>query len=226
MKHEALIAAPPRRAAAASSRGFTLLEVMFSILILGIGLVAVAGLFPIAGALQRDTIDQAVGQSLAISVNAFLRGKGVSGTTLNGFIVDNAVHDLTNAQLDALGLSLRERCFPSNFDGDKDGVYNTSAADDPTFVARQFYWRPLFRKDTNNNWQVFVFIMKRVPNGGEPTIAINDGVTNAGDVVVATDGTVFTVTNDNDHADCYHALVTGNFSPFKQITILGNGVVR
>ena len=56
--------------------GFNLVEVMFSILILGVGLVAVASLFPVAGTLQRRSYEEVLVYHAAGNVNSQMQSRG------------------------------------------------------------------------------------------------------------------------------------------------------
>ena len=62
-----------------SPLAFSLVEVMFSILILGVGLVAVASLFPIAGTIQRATVEDVTAMQVARNAESAVAARGISG---------------------------------------------------------------------------------------------------------------------------------------------------
>ncbi|MDX1565774.1 MAG: prepilin-type N-terminal cleavage/methylation domain-containing protein, partial [Phycisphaeraceae bacterium] len=63
-------------------RGYTLLEIMFSILILGVGMVAVASMFPVAARLQFNTLNDVRSQQAATNIVTMVQAKGFPTTTL------------------------------------------------------------------------------------------------------------------------------------------------
>lgn len=213
-------------------RAFTLLEVMFAILLLGVGLVAVAGIFPIAGSIQRDTVDQTLAQSVATSAEAVLMEKGITAADLTLSVPNFYL-------LAAAKIPERDRCYPYFEDADGNGTPNEPSNsrgldEDHTFtsaaassIKRQMYWCPVFYKNTlTNNWQVFVFVMRNI-GLGEP-VPTTTGLPLAGDLYVKADGTVGTAISDNDSgaAGAWHAPISGTRSSFVQLSVLGTGVVQ
>src|ERR1043166_1033600 len=64
------------------NHGLTMLEVMIAVMVLGLGLTAVAGLFPIAGTIQRRTYDDMVTSQMGDSVQSTVQGRGFSEVDL------------------------------------------------------------------------------------------------------------------------------------------------
>jgi prepilin-type N-terminal cleavage/methylation domain-containing protein len=62
--------------------GFTLTEVMFAIMILGVGLVAIATIFPVASSIQKTTTDEIISLQVAENAKAFMISKGVPFVSL------------------------------------------------------------------------------------------------------------------------------------------------
>ncbi len=204
-------------------RAFTLLEVMFSILILGTGLIAVSSLIPVAASIQRDTMDQVMAQSVTTNAENLLIVKGVGKAGISAMGAFTTVTNLSDVtvppQLDALGYPLAERCYPQFFDGNGDGIPNNPATpeDDPNFLARQFYWRPLFIVDASGNWQTFVFIQRRI--NGVPKV-VNSGTAFAGDLTVSATGVVASLTSDVANCTDWHAEVIGGRSTYFSFTLI------
>ena len=66
-------------------RGFTLVEILFSIGILSIGLIAVASLFPAAAIMQREAVRDALQQQDMRSAEGLFKGRGVDASTVFRF---------------------------------------------------------------------------------------------------------------------------------------------
>jgi len=138
------------------SHGFTLLEVMFAIMIMGIGLIAIASLFPVAGNMQRSAYEDAMGMQVSTSVEVMLRSRPIpldlNGTT---WTADGKVHKISDTDLITVW-PLKDRSFPqTESDVDK----------------RTYYWRPFYRYNNNlgpsgqaSSWELYVLISKR-PEG-------------------------------------------------------------
>ena len=63
--------------------GFTLAEVMFAILILGIGLISIASLFPAAGAIQLNTTHELTAEEVVSNAGVQLSAMGINATWIN-----------------------------------------------------------------------------------------------------------------------------------------------
>lgn len=146
-------------------RGFTLMEVLISLGIFAIGMVAVAAIFPAAALLQKQTVNDVGGQQATRSAEAILQGKtldnaildpgtpvGLSATPFDpdAFRVF-ALSEINNGGVPYLDRwPLSNRSFPSVT---------------PDVLARDFYWVPLVRRNDfipeRAAWDVFVFVLKR-----------------------------------------------------------------
>jgi type II secretory pathway pseudopilin PulG len=159
---------------------FSLVEVMFSILIMGVGLVAVASLFPIAGSIQRATFDDVTAVQVAKNAQSAIKARGFSEADLllpdlvvgyNPLVLD-VVQPLPRRILDwdvlgpPLGAQvnwlLTERCYPAPI-----GTYipqNSGSPATPPPTEQPYYWVPLILKESVVlESKIFVFIMKKQP---------------------------------------------------------------
>jgi len=144
-------------------RGFTLLEVMFAIMILGIGMIAVASLFPVAGSMQQAAFDDAMALQISTSAEAMLKSRPIpvdlNGTTWNndGKVYMISDNDLNNATDPTVRWTLQDRSFPQNI------------AD---VNKRTYFWRPFYRwNDEQNQWEIYLIISKRPEGDTAPTEA-------------------------------------------------------
>lgn len=144
------------------ARGFTLLEVMFAIMILGIGLIAVASLFPVAGTMQRAAFEDAMTMQVSTSLEVELRSRAMSKS---GWTADGQVHEIAESDLNAVW-PLKDRSFPQN-------ITNVD--------KRSYFWRPFYRYNLNNGpssdpgaWELYVIISKR-PEGGTAPVQASYG---------------------------------------------------
>ncbi len=137
-----------------SARGFTILEVMIAMGIFVIAFVAVAAIFPAGAYLQKQTMAEIQGKSVADSAKALLAAKPFSATTLDAAILPGASWAVSAVP----GLNgtwpLGDRSFPSNAATPEEGSY---------------FWVPLVRRTITpapnaNDWQVFVFVLRRDNN--------------------------------------------------------------
>lgn len=173
--------------------GFTLVEVLMAMLILAIGLVAIASIFPVAGYLQKQANDDVTAMHVSDQVRAMLTASPIDLGSLTP--TGNHVVALPAALLDdnittsKVEWPVRNRCFPSALDLDNDGIYNekpgdvksgavliagnpdpdSGAADpeDSDYDQRAVYWVPLIQKigtEPDANWRVFVFVLGRKLN--------------------------------------------------------------
>ena len=211
-----------------NARGFTLAEIMFAVLILGIGLISIASLFPAAGAIQRNTMNEVTGEFVASNIEAKLKTRGISETALLLLVTGtNTVTNLSDAQLTSIGLPLAERVFPEAFDNDRDGNDN-EVNEDNAFAKRQFYWRPLFLRDAQGNWNIFVFVQRRVGDAVPIVSNANSNPTNlvnAGDWTVTGSGVLTRATIDTANSN-WKGVTVGNASTTITVLTLSNGVIR
>jgi len=228
LKHETR---NPKRAG--SARAFNLVELMFSILILGVGLVAVASLFPVATALQQETMDDVMMQQVARNARTLLQRRGIDRATFEA----NALAQNGKATGEVFKINdlwpMEDRSFPTT---------------EPV-NERDYYWVPLFRYDSNGDpaqnldWNVYVLILKVVPGyGPSDDNVVRTGRANAGDYVI--DGRsdqVRAAANQSDQPRVFplqvdvetapydpfwHGVVAGTTSTSRGFTYLPGGIVR
>ncbi len=225
----------------ARCRAFTILEVMIAMGIFVIAFVAVAAIFPAGAYLQKQTMAEIQGKSVAESVKALVSAKPFSAATLDGGVTAGS---LALSRVDPTDLSaawpLGDRSFPSTAATPQDGSY---------------FWVPLVRRTvvpaTNEgHWQVFCFVLRRDSNvtwnkssgtwaadtseDGVPGVRSTDGtasgdtftfttggynnprVIRVGDQIIDKWGTIYLVNKvDNDWIK-----VTGSFMPRSSTTIM------
>jgi len=140
--------------------GFTLLEVMFSIMILGVGLIAVLSLFPVAGVIQQNTFDTLSARRMADNIQVMIETRGFLATDLppnpgsNDVLSGPVVQKYWDADNDGPGDWLPEdRSYPQT-----GGVH-----------TRLYQWVPLFRDDNadpmEEDWEVYVLLVRMNPTG-------------------------------------------------------------
>lgn len=67
-----------QRRSASASAGFTLVEVLLSLGVFAIGMIAVASLFPVAAILQRETAQEVISENAANSAEALINARQLS----------------------------------------------------------------------------------------------------------------------------------------------------
>jgi len=228
----------PRRAI-----GFTMLEVMFAIMILGIGLIAISSIFPVAGQMQKSTFDEVMGQQIGLNAMNLINERGLFETAPTDPGNDQ-VQQVPQSMLEPGGRwPLGSRCQPAKIDVNDDQIFNASAAEDSDFNERAYYWEPLYRKDqTTGEWEVFIIVMKRV--GSEvPEIELTSDPAaelSLGEMVVSQkNGTIGAVTkktggsieinNQNyqsSDGQYYHGKPFGDKKTTLRVLVLGNEAIE
>ncbi len=152
--------------------GYTLLEIMFSILILGVGMAAVASLFPFAAHIQQNTMHELMAQQTKTNIVTLLHGKGFSQAD----VLNAALHEvpggsahITNTTRFKLSNNVADS-FSATFDpadpnqGEINKHWPLQDRSYPTTIAnltqRSIFWEPLFYR-AGNEWRVMVVIMRR-----------------------------------------------------------------
>ena len=158
----------PKRAG--SARAFNLVELMFSILILGVGLVAVASLFPVASSLQQETMDDVVAAQVWSNARFLLEKRRIPP---NIFTASNPAPPQDGSVFYWAGLPsywpAQDRTHPSG--------------------TNQFSWVPLFRRDNDYDaaspqaWETYVFIVKG-PELADNVVTLDPFPAMAGDFYV------------------------------------------
>jgi type II secretory pathway pseudopilin PulG len=134
-------------------RGSSIVELMFSILILGVGLTGVASLFPTAAAIQRDTFEDVLGSQVAQNVRGAIGTRGFAAADMP--VSTGRVQPVNPAVLQgpgpaAVAWTLHDRCYPA------------PVSDDPQAIGGSHYWVPLVRKPLTEDYRVFIFVLHRI----------------------------------------------------------------
>ena len=158
--------------------GFSLLEVLFAVFILGIGLIMVAAVFPVGADWTRQDWEESMGQVIGRNAVAIIQTKYTRGDLIN---VDSSIgvvgKSLVGTSLQALPnfaqrLPLSERAYGF-------GQLQAYPAANP--LTAQYYWTALIRQvpsasaDTpvadglvpilQSKYEVFIFVMRKGASG-------------------------------------------------------------
>jgi prepilin-type N-terminal cleavage/methylation domain-containing protein len=140
------------------NRGVSLIEVMFSIIILGLGLTSVASLFPTAATIQRQTYDDVLSGQVTHNVRAAIGARGFAASDLILPTVLGKISDkvqpmpptvLQQPSTARIAWTLHDRCYPS------------PGADDPQAIGGSHYWVPLVQNRLTEGYRVFVFVLHK-----------------------------------------------------------------
>lgn len=207
---------------------------MFSVMILGVGLIALSSLFPVASAVQKSTFDELMAQQLTTAVDATLRARGVSKADLiaTPSYNDGAVHRLPDptaspyTQGTNIPWILNDRSYPAS----KPRTYSYGGALGNA-ENRDFYWEIFFRRDsTTGDWQIFVIVMKRVPNPAAPAVppqTISDANLSLGEPGInAATGAIVVKGTAALTGNYFHGAPINNTVTTARILQFGNEVVR
>ena len=146
----------------AGFRGFTLMEVMFSVMILGVGLIAVASVLPVAGVLHRNTIDESESLAIGRTARGTLEARGLMRPPGTGDVrrIDFGP-PITGGGTSTHPLPLIDRAYPST----------PTQTPDPFHQFHRYYWVPLAYVPTPPGLeQVFVFIMRNPNYSYDPSM--------------------------------------------------------
>lgn len=191
--------------------GFTLVEVLMAMLILAIGLVAIASVFPVAGYLQKQANDDVVAMHVSSQARATLTASPID---FSGFVLPSSQNVValpatlldSSVSVDKVEWPVRNRCFPTAFDLDHDGKYNEPAGnvvsgavtiggnpdpdtgapdpEDSDFDQRRAYWVPLVQNTgtlADPVWRVFIFILGKRSDAKYTTSITGASLANPGD---------------------------------------------
>lgn len=166
---------PAARTRRSASRAFTLLEIMFAIMILGIGLVAVAALFPVTTRLQKSTFDDMIGMQIVSNVEALLNARGLKANDLPPALEDGQVHRVPAELIDddpdngpnpdSIEWVHELRSFPDSIPatGQDDIPIGSPDGYDDGLASRPYWWEPLVRYEpTTGQWEVYVIIFRSI----------------------------------------------------------------
>lgn len=151
-----------------SNRAFTLMEVLFALAILLIGLVAVAAIYPPALLLQRQTVEEVMTQHAYRNSEAVFRAFGLREAEMSAYPADSQVRALL-PYFPSRPINVHDRSYP---------------ATDTDLQERRLFWVPMIqdaRGDAaNRDWRVFLCIVRRPP-GAAYTLPLPTGGTYAND---------------------------------------------
>lgn len=141
------------------------MELMFAISILGIGLIAIASIFPVASLIQRETVNTLISQQVTDNVKITLRTRGIRITDLRQNGIDNNDLEVNRggrtvpilaafppAMLGHAGNSSNQNVYWSIADRSFPTV-----VEDP--LQRPFSWVPMILKD-NSTWKLYIFVLR------------------------------------------------------------------
>lgn len=141
-----------------AKRGFTLMEVMFSVMILGVGLIAIAGVLPVAGVLHRNTLDESEALAIGKAARATLLARGVKSPTPTPGVQRIVMTQGEPGYDPNYPLPLADRAYPA-----------TTEPSDIYHVRHRYYWVPVaFFPTGGGSRQVFVFIMRNPEYSYDP----------------------------------------------------------
>lgn len=148
--------------------GFTLIEVLIAIGIFGIGLVAVASIFPVAILLQKQTVQEVESTHFGRNTKAIVAAKGFEASSGDWDTIasTNRVAPMPEDAMDKWSLG--------------DRSYNTLE----NWDQRRVFWVPLcFDADlsTDKAWQVLVFVVRSERDTTYGPVATDPDVANGDD---------------------------------------------
>lgn len=73
--------------------GFTLIEILFAIGILSLGMLGIGSLLPVAGVLQKETIDQINTHQIVTAAKALIEASPINAAMLNAIAVEGSNED-------------------------------------------------------------------------------------------------------------------------------------
>jgi len=164
----------------------TLIEVLFTMAIMAVGMVSVASIFPVAAKLQDDAAGEILAEQASRNAEAMIKARGFRVSSTGGDAwwnpvtpsatlgTNNPFYWNCNATLLGLaaptataGLSLRDRSYPSSLCTNKpDPVTRQPVPGNPVVVTScDFFWVPLVRNADPRlgrcEPQCAVFVMRR-----------------------------------------------------------------
>ncbi len=89
----------------ASRRGFTIVEILFAIMILGVGFIMIAAMFPVAIQQGQLNLDESTAAGIAIGAQQSIIATDPSGAMLGDTAGQVAVASITNLQASRISLS-------------------------------------------------------------------------------------------------------------------------
>jgi len=157
MAHRQSAIRNPQSAMGARRRGFSFVEVLFAVMILGIGFILIAGVFPVAIAQTQSNGEETVGAAIGRNAVAYLSQIPITGDVTyaqanqNGWIATDPwpgamfADDRVHAIIPRSDWPLNGSVGPPFWDGDKVLWHtvkgNMVQPDDPRFAWAAFYRR-------------------------------------------------------------------------------------
>lgn len=143
-----------RRTGGARAGAFSLVEVLLAVMILGIGLVMVAAIFPVGAQWTRESAEETVGQMVARNATAIIQVRYKAGDMA---AVAAGPHPTWLQPLPGIGgLPLSERAYAF-------GAFPPYPASDPGHAS--YYWTAMVRQtpsDTSGRqFDLFIFVFRK-----------------------------------------------------------------
>lgn len=149
--------------------GFTLVEILISLGLFAIGMIAVASLFPVAALLQRQTAAEVIGEHAAQNAKAIVEAKSLSYTAPTSGLIGTGdlgpYHSLAGTTgTEAVPLSaIRATLLTKKFTY-SDRSYPSAT---PSVADRDLFWVPFVQNISgdpdNPNWVMRLFLLE--PDG-------------------------------------------------------------
>ncbi len=153
-----------------SRRGFSLVELMFAIAILGIGLIAIASVFPVAGLMQRRTFDTIESMDLERSAVQTLRALKIQKSKFaynGGGNIQPLLPAIKNQNQSDHWLTLQnsKEYRPVNRALPTGRLWQPSGGNTVKSSQASSFWVPLIRdaeSDPNTReWHIALFLLRR-----------------------------------------------------------------
>ena len=139
------------------SRGFTLIELLIAMFILAIGIVSIAGLFPVAGSMQKSTFESVIAKHAYRDARAYIDGIALDETDLITGLTGG--YD-TSGELERFRAGFYSGGAPTLPLGDRG--YPSTATDT---AKRDAFWVPMARDaDTEagtREFHLYIFVLIR-----------------------------------------------------------------
>jgi prepilin-type N-terminal cleavage/methylation domain-containing protein len=146
-----------RRPRAARRRGFSFTEVLFAVMVMGIGFIMVAAMFPVTIRNQQSTLEETVAAATARSALTYLQRNDIIQ-----MIADDKNDERKKAWDRGYVLSISERKPDGKIKHDDAPVWDALAGNMILPDNPRVAWVPLFRKaDIRSGLaQVFIFVVQ------------------------------------------------------------------
>ncbi len=154
--------------------GFTLVEILISLGLFAIGMIAVASLFPVAALLQRQTAAEVIGEHAAQNAKAIVEAKTLSYTAPTSGLIGTGdlgpYHSLAGkSKTQAVPLSAMQATLLTQKFTFSDRSYPSAT---PNVADRDLFWVPFVQNigdPDNPNWVMRVFLLEPDGRANYPT---------------------------------------------------------